>query len=194
MACYSDKTKHMCSKIVIAVSALMGLMALISVIFGLIQLGKIPMTSEQKEVFQIPGMTSGAKGIGAGNIVIGIFGLLIACLGCLTGKKKEVCFAFPYGILTFIITIVFLVIALISGGISSEAGQKAIFDAACGVNIVVPGQSGKTINTNLDLSEQYTKYVDQPTCSLFCPCPDIAAPDIDTFPQTKLYGWGRYMA
>jgi hypothetical protein len=54
----------MCSKIVIAVSALMGLMALISVIFGLIQLGKIPMTSEQKEVFQIPGMTSEPKVLG----------------------------------------------------------------------------------------------------------------------------------
>ena len=120
MACYSDKTKHMCSKIVLAVSALMGLMALISVIFGFIQLGKIPMTSEQKEVFHIPGMTSGAKGIGAGNIVIGIFGLMIACLGCLTGAKKNPCFAIPYGILTFIITIIFLVIALISGGISSK--------------------------------------------------------------------------
>ena len=140
MACYSDKTKHTCSKIVLLVSGLMGLMALISVIFGIIQLGAIPMTSEQKDVFQIPGMTSGAKGIGAGNIAIGIVGLLVACLGCLTGAKKNPCFAIPYGILTFIITIIFLVIALIAGGISSPVGQKALFDGACGGAIVIPGQ------------------------------------------------------
>ena len=147
MACYSDKTKHTCSKIVLAVSALMGLMALISVIFGIIQLGALPMTSDQKEVFQIPGMTAGAKGIGAGNIAIGIVGLMIACLGCLTGAKKNPCFAIPYGICTFMITIIFLVIGLIAGGISSPTGQKAIFDAACGGPITIPGQKGKTINT-----------------------------------------------
>ena len=44
MACYSDKYKHMCSKIVIGVSILMGLMGLISAIFGGVQMGKIPMT------------------------------------------------------------------------------------------------------------------------------------------------------
>jgi hypothetical protein len=152
-------------------------MALISVIFGVIQLGAIPMTSDQKDVFQIKGMTEGAKGIGAGNIAIGIVGLMIACLGCLTGAKKNPCFAIPYGILTFIITIIFLIIGIIAGGISSETGQNAIFEAACNGAITVPGQKGKTVNTNLDLSVQYTKYVDQPMCSLFCPCPIISAFD-----------------
>jgi hypothetical protein len=49
------------------------------------------------------------------------------------------------------------------------------------------------VETNLDLADQYTKYVDQPTCSLFCPCPEIAAFDKATFPQATLFGKGRYM-
>jgi len=55
-----------------------------------------------------------------GNIAIGIFGLLVACLGCLTGKKKTFCFALPYGLLTFIITIIFLVIALAAFALGSD--------------------------------------------------------------------------
>lgn len=39
MACYSDKYKHTCSKIIIGVSILMGLMGLIATIFGFVQMG-----------------------------------------------------------------------------------------------------------------------------------------------------------
>jgi len=45
MVMYSDKYKHTCSKIVIGVSFLMGLMALLAIVFGAIQMGKIPMTA-----------------------------------------------------------------------------------------------------------------------------------------------------
>jgi len=93
----------------------MGIMALLAVIFGFIQLGKIPMNDDAKSSFHIPGMTEGAKGIGLGTVIIGFAGLLIACLGCVTGKFKNPCFAFPYGVLAFLVTVVFLVITIISG-------------------------------------------------------------------------------
>jgi len=44
MPCYGDKYKQTCSKIVIGASILMGLMALLSIVFGVIQMGKVPMT------------------------------------------------------------------------------------------------------------------------------------------------------
>lgn len=107
----------MCSKIVIGVSILMGLMAVIVAIFGLMQMGKIPVSDQQKSVFRIQGVND--AGIGAGNIAIGIVGLLVACLGCLTGVKKAVCFAIPYGLLSFIISIIFLIITIFAFGVSS---------------------------------------------------------------------------
>ena len=162
MGCYSNNYKQMCSKIVIGVSCLMGLMALLSIIFGVIQLGKIPMTRDQKQVFQIQGLEGGGKGIGQGNIGLGVVGLLIACLGCLTGARKNPCFAIPYGLLTFAVTIIFLVVAIIAGGISSSTGQKIIFDTACGLTTTIPKSGGKTFNSNIDLNAEYTR----PTCIL----------------------------
>lgn len=123
MACYSDKYKHTCSKVVIGVSILMGLMSLLSVIFGIIQTGNVPMSSKQKEVFAIKGLSGGAAGMGMGCIVVGVFGLMIAVLGCCTGKMKNPLCAIPYGILTFIVTIVFLVFALIGFAASSKQAQ-----------------------------------------------------------------------
>jgi len=80
------------------------------------------MSSENKQIFAIPGLTDAGNAMGKGMIGIGIVGLLVACLGCFTGKKKMACFAIPYGLLSFIITIIFLVIAIISGGIASKVG------------------------------------------------------------------------
>ena len=51
MACYSDAYKHRCGIIVILVSFLMGIMAITSIVFGVMQLDKIPMESDTKAVF-----------------------------------------------------------------------------------------------------------------------------------------------
>ena len=170
----------------------MGIMALLAVIFGFIQLGKIPMNDDTKSSFHIPGMTEGAKAIGYGNVFIGFVGLLIACLGCVTGKFKNPCFAFPYGLLTFVVTIVFLVVAIIAGNVSSEKGKTSLYDLACGGPVSVPGRS-TTIETNMDLAEEYSKYVDIPMCSIFCPCPVAMAFDSSTLSQASLMKWGRYV-
>jgi len=77
------------------------------------------MSSENKQLFKIPGMDNAGNAMGGGMVGIGIVGLLVAILGCFTGKAKMPCFAIPYGLLTFVITIIFLVIAIISGGIAS---------------------------------------------------------------------------
>ena len=66
----------------------------------------------------IPGMNS-TKGIGKGNIAIGIVGFLVAILGVCAGKLKNACFAIPYGIFTFIFSVVFLIMAIISFGFST---------------------------------------------------------------------------
>jgi hypothetical protein len=35
------------------------------------------------------------------------------------------------------------------------------------------------VGKNLDLKSQYQKFVDQPMCSIFCPCPDTTANPFD---------------
>lgn len=78
------------------------------------------------------------EGIGKGNIAIGVVGILIALLGCATGKLKNPCFAIPYGLLTFIVSIVFLVIAIAAGALSSERGKSDALKVLCGGAIKNP--------------------------------------------------------
>lgn len=114
------------------------------------------------------------EGVGKGIIAIGVIGLLIACLGCATGKTKNFCFAIPYGLLSFILTIVFLIFSIIAMGASSDTGKAAMFAAACGGDVVVPkvgSSNAKTFKSKVNLAAQYTKFVDVPTCSVYCPCP-----------------------
>ena len=170
----------------------MGIMALLAIIFGSIQLGKIPMTDDQKSTFHIPGLTDGAKGIGYGVLFLGMFGILVACLGCVTGKFKNPCFAFPYGLLTFLVTIVFLIITIIAGSVSSEQGKTSLFNLACGGPVKLPGQP-TTTTSNLDLAATYSQYVDQPMCSVFCPCPVADAFSSSTLSQASLMKQGRYV-
>lgn len=123
MGCFSDKTKQMCSKVVIGVSFLIGIISLLTVIFGAMLSGKIPMTPEQQNSFQFKGMgqaKSGAMGI----IVIGCVGMLISCLGCFTGKTKNFCFAIPFGLLTFILSIAFLIMTMVLFGLGEKAVQE----------------------------------------------------------------------
>jgi len=63
---------------------------------------------------------SGAMGI----IVIGVIGMLIACLGCFTGKTKNFCFAIPFGLLTFILSIGFLIMTLVLFGLGEKEVQE----------------------------------------------------------------------
>ena len=59
------------------------------------------------------------EGVGKGIIAVGVIGLLIACLGCATGKTKNFCFAIPYGLLSFIVTVVFLILTIVASGAAS---------------------------------------------------------------------------
>jgi hypothetical protein len=43
----------MCSKVVIGVSCLMGLMALLSIVFGAMSMGALKITPEQAKLFNI---------------------------------------------------------------------------------------------------------------------------------------------
>lgn len=78
------------------------------------------------------------EGIGKGNIAIGVVGILIAVLGCATGKFKNPCFAIPYGILAFVVAIIFLVIAVAAGALSSSKGQTEALNVLCGGAVTNP--------------------------------------------------------
>ena len=87
MACYSNSYKKTCSKIVRAASVLMGIMSFVTIIFGIIQIGKFPEMGKRAESFNMPGVDAG-EGIGKGNIALGVFGLILSIFGCFTGYKK----------------------------------------------------------------------------------------------------------
>jgi len=123
---------------------------------------------------------------------MGIFGLLLAFFGCATGKKKNFCFAIPYGIMSFIVTVIFLIIAISAFFFSSQDGQTAFFNTACGLN-VAGGQATKTVKSTLNLQAKYTKYVDQPICSEYCQCPFVARFFESALSQQDLNVWGRYV-
>jgi len=50
------------------------------------------------------------------------------------------------------------------------------------------------MKTNINLSDQYTKFVDQPICSIYCPCPFKSAfkGTDKNLSQKNLIKWGRY--
>jgi hypothetical protein len=84
------------------------------------------------------------EGIGKGNIAVGVVSILIAILGCATGKLKNPCFAIPYGLLSFIVTIIFLVITIAAGALGSSKGQSEALALLCGGTVTNP-QTGKTM-------------------------------------------------
>lgn len=151
------------------------------------------MSDKQKDLFNIQGLDE-ASNVGKGAIALGVVGLLIACLGCLTGKTKNFCFAIPYGLLSFIITIIFLVVGLIAMAVSSETGQQTIFELACGLTVTGAASSQlATVKNPVDLADLYQNAVDKPICSIFCPCAANAVFDPKTLPNTKLITYGRYV-
>jgi hypothetical protein len=135
-----------------------------------------------------------ASNMGKGAIALGVVGLLIACLGCATGKFKNPCFAIPYGLLSFIITIIFLVVGLIAMAVSSETGQTTIFELACGLTVTgAAAKLGNTVKNPVDLADLYKNAVDKPICSIFCPCDATSVFDPTALPNTKLITYGRYV-
>lgn len=194
--CYSDKCKHMCSRIVIGVSILMALMGLISVIFGFMQIGKVPGVSDAvKSSFNV-NLEGAGKGVGLVTVLLGIAALMVACLGCFTGKTKNKCCAIPYGILTFGICIVFLVAGAISFGMASKLGRDTIYAAVCSGSVVNPLDNTQSVESPLNLGTQYNKFVDQPACSELCPCPSNKANSFDpaTLSQKDLLKFNRFVS
>jgi len=56
------------------------------------------------------------------------------------------------------------------------------------------------MKTGVNLSEQYTKFVDQPICSLYCPCPfasrlisPYGSDNAKLLSQNNLMKWGRFV-
>ena len=110
MACYSNETKHKCSKIVIYISIALFVLGIATTAFGVLQSGQAKSYTSDFANFDLKG------GFVAGTIIGGILAIVVAILGCLTGKYKKFFFALPFSILTFILFIILAIAGAIMAG------------------------------------------------------------------------------
>jgi len=159
MACYSNETKHKCSKVVLVVGGLALLMGLIVTVFGAAQMGVAEEYTSDYASFDLEG------GFAIGTVIGGIFCIVTGVLGCLTGKFKKPFFTFPFVVLSCLIAIFLLVAGAVMAG-----GEEAIKDlVAEGCSTMYEGETIQQI-----LQGQYNDLVDAAMCSSECPCPSTA--------------------
>ena len=150
MACYSDRTKACCAKVVMFVSLALLLLGLITAIFGLMQMGVVSNPTTYTA------FTFDQSAIGLGVLALGVVAIATAILGLMTAKCKKWCFTLLFIILCAIGGLILLIVAFVLLGDDDliSAGK----DAAC-------AQAGV-------INNQYIKTVDHWVCSTTCPCPE----------------------
>lgn len=157
MACYSDKVKAIAAKVVGAISVIIVIVGIISVILGAIQMGAV----------QKPNSWSGIdafdqSGLGIGILVLGAIAILIGLCGFLTCKCKKPWFTVPFMLLTFVIGVIILIIGLV------------ILGAAAGLVDDLQAKLCQSISQSANgsqLSYKYNQAVQNFVCSQTCPCP-----------------------
>ena len=125
MACYSDACKARSAFIVIGVSVLIGIIGIITVIFGGMLTGagftKLQqLASIQSVVSEFSGALSKAP---IAVIIFGVIVLLTGVCGCLAGKKKNAMFTVPFMICTGVMMLVMLALAIICVAASTHTDQ-----------------------------------------------------------------------
>ena len=151
MALYSNACKSMCAKMVVAISVVIGLLGLITLVMGLGMSGNAPSLGGKLSL----DFGSNAS-LGQGMMILGALVLVTGILGCLTAKFKKPWFAILFIILTFILGLVLIIV----GGLSAFGSQvySAVGNAAC--------DAARSNN----LYNEYKKAVDQRMCSDDCKC------------------------
>jgi hypothetical protein len=131
MGCgFSDKTKGCCAKFVMGVSVLLFILSVVLIGIG----GKffadqdLPTTAEEVQGFNYTSFNPEWI-VPVLGVVFGALTLVTSCCGCMTSYCKKPCFAFPYFILAFVLSILLYVAAAALGSASFYA--DTIKDQAC---------------------------------------------------------------
>jgi hypothetical protein len=123
MACYSNETKHKCSKVVLIIGIAAFVVGILVAVFGAMQMGAGKEYTAEYANIDVEG------GFSMGTIIGGILCIITGVLGCLTGKFKKPFFTIPFMALAIIIAIFLLVAAAIMGG--GEDTVKDVIAQAC---------------------------------------------------------------
>jgi ABC-type transport system involved in multi-copper enzyme maturation permease subunit len=151
MACFKDKTKEMCGKIVMLMSVLLLIIGLATGVLGYTSFsGKAKGTSDKYNV-------DFSKGIGFLLLFAGLFTMVTGCLGFCAGKWKKCIFTFPFMIFSFII----MILCLIGGAVSFASTEqvKTARDDLC------KEKMGDYSSITEYAAEVYLEAVDKVMCS-----------------------------
>ena len=125
--CFREANKKCCAMYIYVVSVIIFILSLITGIYGYTAINGTkeykPEVGEYKTSFKVDKNTGFAYAALAGMIV----GLLIALFGCGASYMRTAWFAAPYGICTFVIGIVFLVVGagVLGGQVNDELLKEA---------------------------------------------------------------------
>ena len=158
MCKFANKTKNMCSKIVGAISLLMGLLAIVTLAFAGMMSGAMP-PAVRKIMPDQPNMSGNAiKGVMAFGALI----LVTSCLGCATARMKKPCFAIPFGAMTFVFGLILLIIGLMTMAVSSGKNINDMMEKTICKN--------DPKNPAIMFDNKYNEMISKPMCSKVCPC------------------------
>lgn len=154
--CVSEKTYKRSVTVVTVISVIVGLIGFILAIFGVFQMGVVQKDEVIKSDFEVPGLDE--SGFGVGLLLLGIFAIILAVLGCLAAKKLTNCFTIPYIVLTFLVGLIILILALVVLGAGSKYVDK-FQEKGC-----------KKLTKKTEITEAYNNAISKWVCSDECPC------------------------
>ncbi len=179
MGCYSNELKHKCAKIVLIVSIFIGILGLVTTIFGFLQTGDGQQYAADYAQFDVEG------GFAAGTIVGGVFCIVTAVLGCAAGKFKKFFFTVPFLVLSFIL---FIFLAIAGGILAGDKGTLTdLVEEACAQTYEnFEGKSTKEL-----IEEQYFELVDKNMCTDLCKCNADSMTPWETKGDEYIRGYSR---
>ena len=181
MACFSDATKHKCSKFVMVVGIVLVILGILTLAYGYAQFSGQSFENEYAEM-------DFTSGLAMGTLAAGLFTAIVGICGLLTAKFKKPFFAAPFMICSFI----FFIVCLIIGGMSLAPSDDVTEakEVACTKTIKVDGSE---IQLEKYASEQYAEFIGNVMCTSECPCDTTAfnAGGYNTLNSTYLSSFGR---
>ena len=145
MACFTNKCKACCTKVVMIVSVIMFLLGVLVAIFGSMQMGVVPDSIKTGEMAKAMKALPDMKSFGLGILICGVFIVLTGLLGCMTAKTKKACFACIFIICTMVLGLVCLIFSAITLG---DLGKYK--DKVCGAaGNVLKGQFNEVVNNKM---------------------------------------------
>ena len=173
-SCYNDNIKRMCVKVVGAISILLCIVGLITVILGSVAMGLV-----QKPNNFIPAFQFDQSGLGLGIMALGALTIVTAIIGCGVIKFKTPWCGIPFVILTFLFALILIIVAFIALAVSGPI-VKTLKAQVC-----ASGQAGK-------LQTNYNSAISKYVCSQTCPCPEGDGQEYKTLWES--YGNGFFTA